>query len=444
MSAATAGTLSPKLERYRELFEKRFASDALIEHRRDAFNQFIQAGFPTPRDEAWKYTNLRRLESRDFAVAESAPVGIDPGQYPWISCTANRLVFINGHWSPALSSMMPQPPGATVLSLGEWLKHEPERAQAYLSNSPSAQTVFERLNAAFAEDGVVIDLAADAMFDEPVHVVHLWTAGLQSSMSHPRIIVRAGRNSRLTLIEQYLGLGDSALEYSEVFTNSVVGVELQNGAQMEHYRLQQEGPRTFHIGQISVRAREHARYAIHDLAFGGLLSRLNLTIQLQGSGSHTELKGLFTPDNSQHIDTQTRIEHIAPHTTSEEDYRGIAEGRGRGVFNGKVFVHQGAQKTDARQSSRNLLLSPTAEIDTKPELEIYANDVKCSHGATTGQLDTTALFYLRSRGISENDARTMLIQAFAQSIVSSIRSPEVRGYVETLLKGRFSLRQVNP
>lgn len=433
MSVVPATALSPALERYRQAFESRFASDRLLGARRDALDRFLAAGFPTPRDEAWKYTNLRRLESRSFGLATDTPVSIENAQQHWITGSATRLVFVNGRFSAALSHMMPQPPGATVIAFGEWLKHEPERALSYLNASPCEPNAFSNLNTAFAEDGVVIELAANAAFDTPVQVVHLWAHAEQPVMSHPRIIIRAGRHSRLTLIEQYVGLSDV-----EAFTNSVVSVELQAGAKVEHYRLQQESERAFHIGQASVAVEEHATYSLRDLAFGGALSRLNVCVRLLGAGSHVDLSGLFTPHRSQHIDTHTRIEHVAPHTTSHEDYRGIAEGKGRGVFNGKVLVHPGAQKTDARQSSRNLLLSPTAEIDAKPELEIYANDVKCSHGATTGQLDATALFYLRSRGVSESEARMMLIRAFAQSIRASIASEPVRDYVEQLLTARFA------
>jgi Fe-S cluster assembly protein SufD len=432
--SATASQLNPSLERYRTLFEQRFVGTPLIEQRRVALNHFLAAGFPTPRDEAWKYTNLRRLESRAFALPEAAPVDVDAVQQHWIGGSANRFVFLNGHFSSALSHLMPQPPGATVITLGDWLRHEPEQAQEYARRA-SAERIdaLGHLNAAFAEDGIVIDLAAQASFDEPIHVVHLWTNASQPLMSHPRVIIRAARNSRVTLIEQYLAVGEV-----EAFTNSVVTLELQAGAKVEHYRIQQESIRSFHIEQVCVDVHEHARYSLRDINVGASLGRFSLQARLLGSGSHVDLKGIFAPRGAQHLDVQTRIEHVAPHTTSEEDYRGIAEGKGRGVFNGKVLVHAGAQKTDARQSSRNLLLSPTAEIDTKPELEIYADDVKCSHGATTGQLDAAALFYLQSRGISAAQARMMLIRAFAQAIRTAIDSEHVREYVEKLLTERFA------
>lgn len=440
MSAATAIKPSAALQHLQALFDGRFAADPLLAPRRDALAQFIAKGFPTQRDEEWKYTSLRRLEARQFVLADPAPVSLDFERQPWIAGTSMRLVFVNGHYSPALSIVAPQPPGTAVVTLGEWLKHAPDEALSYLERANQrTRSPLEQLNAAFFEDGVVIQLETDATFDVPVHVVHLSTQTPQPAMSHPHIIVRAGRNSRCTLIEQYVSTGAV-----ESFTNSVVNLDLQEGARVEHYRIQEESTRTFHIGHTNVCTRAHARYAGHDLAFGASLSRLNVAIYLQGPGAHAELKGLLAPTGSQHLDAHTRIEHIAPHTTSEEDYRGIADGRGRGVFNGKVLVHQDAQKTDARQSSRNLLLSATAEIDAKPELEIYANDVKCSHGATTGQLDATALFYLRSRGVSETEARALLIRAFAETTIASISDQRVRDYLETILSARFGAVQVSP
>jgi Fe-S cluster assembly protein SufD len=212
---------------------------------------------------------------------------------------------------------------------------------------------------------------------------------------------------------------------------------------MRHYRLQQESAKGFHLSTVRTRIARDARYSSHEIALGASLGRSDVAALLEGPGADAKLRGLFTPAATQHLDNYTRIEHIAAHTTSEEEYRGIADGRGRGVFNGKVKVHPDAQKTDARQLSRNLLLSPTAEIDTKPELEIYANDVKCSHGATTGQLDATALFYLRSRGLDANQARMLLIRAFAESILETIEPQGLRAALEAWLSTRFGGTEVS-
>jgi Fe-S cluster assembly protein SufD len=433
MSALAAKSPSATLDRYRTLFDARYAAqDAFTALRRRSLESFLAAGFPTQRDENWKYTNLRRLESRNFVPAESAPVAPDESQ--WIADAGARIVLVNGHWMPSLSSASPQPPGVTVLTLGRWIANQPADAAAFLEKIDAGQplSAFEYLNGAFVEDGVVIDIADGAALDQPVYVIHQWSPGATSQMNHPRIVVRAGRNSSVALVEHYVGQSDQ-----ETFTNARVSIELGAGARMHHYRLQQESTRGFHIGNTRVRLDRDSRYCSYDVALGGSIARVNITALLQGPGAEASLRGLFAPDGTQHIDTQTRVEHVAAHTVSNEEYRGIADGRGRGIFNGKVIVHAGAQKIDSRQSSRNLLLSATAEIDTKPELEIYANDVKCSHGATTGQLDANSLFYLRSRGISAVEARALLIRAFAESILTSFDYAPVRNYLERRLHARF-------
>jgi len=433
--SAIATKTAPAAERYRTLFDSRFrGQDGLTSLRRAALEHFLATGFPTQRDENWKYTNLRRLESRNFVPAEAGPVAPDESQ--WIANTGARIVLVNGHCMPSLSSAAPQPPGVTVVTLSRWIANQPDEVAAFLAKAAAGlpATALESLNTAFLEDGVAIEIADGVALDQPIYVIHQWTGGTASlPMSHPRIVVRAGRNSRVAIIEHYLGAHDV-----ETFTNAVVTLDLGSGAHVHHYRLQQESLRGFHVGNARVKLDRDSRYTSHDIALGASISRVNITAQLQGQGADASLRGLFIPDGTQHLDTQTRVEHIAARTTSNEEYRGVADGKGRGVFNGKVIVQAGAQKIDSRQSSRNLLLSPTAEIDTKPELEIYANDVKCSHGATTGQLDTASLFYLRSRGISEVEARALLIRAFAESILGTIEHAPVRDYLERRLHERFA------
>jgi Fe-S cluster assembly protein SufD len=441
MSAVTAKASPSTAERYRAAFDARWrGDDALISLRRAALEQFLSTGFPTQRHEDWKYTSLRRLESRNFTPADksSSAAPIDSKQELWIKDAGSRIVLMNGHWLPSLSSQRAHPPGVTVLTLGQWLEHDPGEVAAFLSQATATESsALEHLNAAFFEDGVVVNLADDARLDEPLYIVHQWNENASQRMSHPRLIVRAGRNSRCVIVEQFLGPADA-----EYFTNSVATIDVAAGAAVSHYRLQQESVKGFHIGQVNVRQQSDSRYSCHDVALGASLGRVNIATSLEGAGAHTDLHGLFVPMGTQHLDTHTRIDHVAAHTTSDEDYRGVAAGRGRGVFNGKVIVRPDAQKIDARQSNRNLLLSATAEIDTKPELEIYANDVKCSHGATTGQLDASALFYLRSRGLSETDARALLIRAFAESILTSIDHAPVRSYLEHQLNSRFVTSEV--
>lgn len=432
MSVVTLQESRSSGERYRAAFEARFtASDPLIEVRRAALDRFAAAGFPTQRQEDWKYTNLRRLEARTFAPATAGALAV--GEQRWIDNAGLRVVFVNGHWMPALSTTGVQLPGMTLLTLKKWSEHDPAAVAEFVAQASRPQTTpLEDFNLAFFEDGVVLDVAAGAVVDQPIYIVHQWGDAATQVMSNPRVVVRAGVNSRCVLIEHFVGTNAG-----ECFTNAVSDIEIAAGASVEHYRIQQESARTFHIGHVSTRLQQDSRYAAHDIALGASLARLNLTTTLQGAGGHVALNGLLAPLATQHLDSHTTIDHAAPHTTSVENYRGIAGERGRGVFNGKVIVRPGAQKTDARQSSRNLLLAPGAEIDTKPELEIYADDVKCSHGATTGQLDATALFYLRSRGLDATAARALLIRAFAESVVKSIGPLAVRSHLEQLLDERY-------
>jgi Fe-S cluster assembly protein SufD len=439
MSVGTLQESRPAAERYRTAFDERWASGAsdhpLMTSRRAALERFVAAGFPTQRQEDWKYTNLRRLETRTFAPAASTAVALDAHEQYWIANAGIRVVLVNGHWMPALSSVGAQLPGMTLLTLKQWSQHDPAAVADFIAQTSRAQPgVLEDLNLAFFEDGVVLDLAAGASPDQPIYIVHQWSEGATHLMSSPRVIVRAAPNSRCTVIEHFVG-GTAG----ECFTNAVAEIDIAAGASVEHYRIQQESVRAFHIGHVNVRVQQDGRYASHDIVLGASLARLNLSTILQGPGAHVALHGLLAPLANQHLDSHTTIDHAAPHTTSDENYRGIAGERGRGVYTRKVIVRPDAQKTDARQSSRNLLLAPGAEIDTKPELEIYANDVKCSHGATTGQLDASALFYLRSRGLDESAARALLIRAFAESVVSSIGSPAVRNHLDKLLDERYGM-----
>lgn len=437
MSAVASKVSS--VERYRALLNQRLqASPALADLRERAFERFASMGFPTQREEDWKYTNLRRLEARSFIPSQSAPAPTDDAR--WIADHAVRIVLVNGHISASLSTTEPQPPGLTVVSLGRWMANEPDEVVGFLrAHAVAHETAFDALGTAFFDDGIVIDIGDDVTIDQPICVVHQWTANAQATMSHPRIFVRAGRNSRCSLIEHYLGADET-----DALTNTSVSLTLSTGAALTHYRLQQESARTFHVGSVRATLESHSRYTCQDFAFGSTLARTSIVATLAGVGAEARLHGLFVPEGTQHLDTYTLVDHVAAHTFSSEEYRGIAAGRGRGVYRGKVIVRKDAQKIDSKQSSRNLLLSSTAEIDTRPELEIYANDVKCAHGATTGQLDPTALFYLRSRGLSEQDARTLLIRAFAEAVLAGIDAQSVRAHVERALQQRFAGREGQP
>jgi len=441
MSSVSPFNQPPALDHYRTLFAERttnvdaVGADALTALREASLDRFFASGFPTQRDEAWKYTSLRRLETRRFTLADAPPVATEDVR--WIPDCGYRIVLVNGRMLPTLSTPAPQPPGLTILSLAQWMQHSPGEVAEFLSQSAfAAPGPFENLNGAFSDDGIVIDIADGTTLDRPLYIVHHWRASKPSvsQMAHPRIIVRAGRQSQCSIVTHYTG--DDA---AESLTNAWVSFDLAAGAHVEHLRLQEEGSRTFHIYSSQVRLARDARFTSHDFALGASLGRSSTLVQLAESGASVNLSGLFAPTATQHLDTHIRIDHAAAHTQSQQDYRGIAAGRGRGVFNGKVIVQPHAQKIDAKQSNRNLLLSATAEIDSRPELEIYADDVKCSHGATTGQLDPVSLFYLRSRGLGEEQARALLIRAFAHSMLSTVKVGPVRTWLEERVQRRFDL-----
>lgn len=447
MSLSAINQPAAALDHYRALFASRnVPDDALGKLRRASLERFLAGGFPTQRDEAWKYTSLRRVESRRFAPADAMPIGADESQ--WIADAGHRLVLVNGRYMPTLSTPAPQPPGVTILTLAQWASHSPTQVADFLARHdhaaphatpPTANGAFEHLNGAFSDDGVVIDIAPNVQFEQPIYLVHQWCmpASARSAGSHmanPRIIVRAGAHSECSIITHWVGD-----ETAESLTNAWLTFDLGVGARVSHLNLQEEPSRSFHIETTRLQLAANAHFGKHDFALGSALGRSGTLVTLGGPGANVSLNGLFAPTGTQHLDTYVHIDHAAAHTTSQQDFRGIAAGRGRGIFNGKVVVQPGAQKIDARQSNRNLLLSNTAEIDSRPELEIYAHDVKCSHGATTGQLDPVSLFYLRSRGLGESEARALLIRAFAQSMLSTVQVGAVREWLEARVQRRFDL-----
>lgn len=435
MSAAPLPSLAPALERLRSLHAVRGSQPASVAATQQAaLDRLLALGLPTTRDEPWKYTNLRRFEGRTLALPEAA-TAVDAGLDARLlrSDGWQRIVFVNGRHAPAQSSAPVTGTGVQIRTLASIFRDAPHEAVALLGDDAvSTSARFDLLNHAFVEDGLVIDVAAGAEPAQPLYLVfESWGSG-RATLVTPRVIVRAGAHARLTLIEHHV-----SSERAEHAVAAVTHLSLADGSQVEHYRLRQEGLQVIHLGSVAAEVGRSARYVSHTLSLGGTLSRLDLAVRLVGNDATCELNGVFLADGTQHTDTHSCIEHVVPQTRSSQDYRGLADGKGRGVFNGKVVVHKDAQKTDAKQSSRNLLLSNTAEIDTRPELEIYANDVKCSHGATTGQLDPTALFYLRSRGIAEDEARGLLALAFVETVLKGMTLQAVRDHVSGFFRQYF-------
>ncbi|HVC36794.1 MAG TPA: Fe-S cluster assembly protein SufD [Gammaproteobacteria bacterium] len=442
-------TASEALRPYAEsfkAFESTRTSNAawLSDLRRDAFAHFTSRGFPGERDEDWKYTSTRPLEKRAFSpeTATGASVSarviapIIPHEMP-----VHMLVFVNGRHIPALGTVPSVIHGLHISSLSQALSQSTDELQPYLiPESIWADDAFTALNTAFLQDGVVIEIDTKTELDRPLQLLFVSTQQTPSTACHPRILIKLGVDSQATLIETYYGLEGAAN-----FTNSFTQIALAEGAQLEHLRLQCESREDFHVSRVHIDQQRDSSYLSHTLNLGGLWVRTDLHARLAGPKAEATFNGLYAIKGRQHVDNHTRIDHLAPDTRSDELYRGIISGHGRAVFNGKVVVAKHAVKTDATQTNNNLLLSRTAEIDTKPELEIYADDVKCSHGATIGQLDEQALFYLRSRGIDLETARGLLIEAFTLKLLERIPTQELRAFVgrqiKTVLPGQSAVME---
>ena len=391
-----------------------------------------RTGFPTLRQEEWKYTDVSPITRRRFALPGEPPRRPDPAwleslRYPDLDCF--ELVFLNGFHVPGRPAEPEQ--GVVLQSLARALAGKPERLQPYLNRtSEPAKNGFVALNTAFTNDGAVLLVPDNVALDKPVHLLFLCTE--QDCACLPRNLVVLGENAAATVIESYVGT--DGVEY---FTDANTEVILGRGARLEHYKIQNEGPEGFHVGNLQVQQQRDSRLESHAITLGGRLSRSDIDVRLAEPGASALLNGLYLGGGRQHMDNHTRVDHLAPHTTSEEIYRGVLDDRARGVFNGKVVVHKDAQKTDAAQSNANLLLSNDAEVDTKPELEIYADDVKCSHGASTGQLDEDMLFYLRSRAVPEDTARSLLTFAFAGDVIARLKLKPIRDRLEYIVVGRL-------
>jgi Fe-S cluster assembly protein SufD len=390
--------------------------------RQKALALFEKTGLPTTRHEDWKYTDVSRLEAL-LAQPIAEQVHINADNYAINNLNAYRMVFVNGIYDEAQSIL---PEKVSILSLAE-LTHsvsDDESAQlAKLYTTSEDEPLFNgftALNAATATDGAAVCIADNTKLDKPLYILHLTNQNI--AVRHGLMV---GSNAEAEIIEHYVGIDDS-----RILSNLSSNVILKDGAKLEHYRLQQEGTKQSHIARIEIKQRRDSTYQMHAVELGSLLTRVDVAVNLSETGASCELNGLFVLGGRQHVDHHTRVDHKAPHCTSNELYRTVLDGRSHGVFNGKVVVHKGATKTDSSQSNGNLLLSKHAEIDTKPELEIYNDDVKCAHGATVGQLDDKQLFYLRSRGISQEAAQELLTFAFADEVLAAMSNNTVRNFVE--------------
>jgi len=397
--------------------------------RQDAAQRFAKLGFPTTRDEDWRFTNVSTIAKTQFSAAPFDLSGWGEEQREQLLAPYEgglRLVFINGRYSPELSS----------LQLARGIEATPLREAngtvvAHLARYVDYQDrAFVALNTANFEDGACIEIPKGTVVEEPIHLVFLASGGDVPVISHPRNLVVIGPGSQATVVESYIGHG------AKYFTNAVTEIVAGERSVVDHYKLQEEDERSFHVATLQVQLGRDANFSTHSISLGGGLVRNDINAVL-AEGTEATVNGLYLPSGSQHIDNHTMIDHARPHGTSHELYKGILSGASTAVFNGKIIVRWGAQKTDAKQTNKNLVLSEDATISTKPELQIHADDVRCTHGATIGQLDQEAIFYLQSRGIGKEQARDLLTYAFARDVIDRIKVEPLRARLEKIVLERL-------
>ncbi|HVL49282.1 MAG TPA: Fe-S cluster assembly protein SufD [Candidatus Thermoplasmatota archaeon] len=399
--------------------------------RQAALARFLAKGFPTTKVEAWKYTDVSAVAKTAWTPA--GPARADHGALaPYLFPGADegaRIVLVDGRHAPTLSDVSRLPAGVTVESLSSVLAKDPKSLEGLLGSEPvDEDDAFEALNTAFFADGVVVRVARGAVAERPIHVVHYQT-GAERAFVASRVFVVAEASSQASVVETHAGPAGAYL------STAVTEILARENAVVEHLRVQRESDAATHVARTAVRQGRSSTVTTNSVSIGASLARHNLVNVLDGEGAYAELDGLFLVTGRQHVDNHTLIDHAKPHCGSREFYKGVATGHARGVFLGRIIVRPDAQKTDAKQTNKNLILSKDALIDSTPQLEIYADDVKCTHGSTTGQISADALFYLRARGIPEGEARAILVRAFAGDVLARIKHPAVRERVEALVAG---------
>src|SRR5262245_54249532 len=413
--------------------------------RRDALRRFRDLGLPTTRDEEWRFTSIAPIAETPFVLpanGASAVRAADVQALRWDGDRSATLVFVNRRYIPAVSGLRGLPPGVRVQSLAAaW--SDGNGAEAHLTRiAPADRRAFAALNTAFLVDGALVFVPDRTVVTAPIHLVFLSVSEDQPTMTHPRVLVVLGAMSQATVVESYGALRTEGRARSEqaqkYLTNVVTELVAGENATLTHYKIQREHPDSANVGTMYMRPSRDATLSCHSISLGGALVRNDIVASLDGEGAHCTLNGLYLSDGSRLVDNHTTIDHAKPHCDSREVYKGILADRARAVFNGKIIVRPDAQKTDAKQTNKALLLSEDAQINTKPQLEIFANDVKCTHGAAVGQMDDDAIFYLRARGVGEAQARDMLVHAFAGDVLNHMPLEPLRASVDEELGRRLA------
>jgi Fe-S cluster assembly protein SufD len=404
--------------------------------RENAFARFCETGFPTPHDEDWRFTNVSAIARTAFSlVTEERRTRLsDADLSPWrVGAGWVQLVFVDGRFSSRLSRLETLPGEITVLALKEAMATGPAAFAAHFGHYLDIlRDPFCALNTAFAEDGAFIRVGRAVSLEVPIHLLFVSTAAVTPRMIHPRNLLLFEPESEATVIEEYVSLGSGT-----VLCNAATELVAGESSNVSHYMIEREHQEAFNISTLRIQQERSANVASHSLLLGGGLVRNNVHPVLAGEGGECLINGLFVGEDRQHLDNYMHVEHASPHCNSRQFYNGILDGHSHGVFHGRIVVHKDAQKSDAKQTNRNLLLSDDAQIDTKPQLEIYADDVKCTHGATIGQIDENALFYLRSRAIDETTARRLLLMAFAGECLGRMKPGPARTHAEGLIQAHL-------
>jgi Fe-S cluster assembly protein SufD len=433
---------SAQLESYQESFSefaKETMGDApswLRELREATFARFCAAGFPTPHDEDWRFTNVAALARIPFRLAQKSAIPFtvsDLAQWRMEGAIA-RMVFVDGYFAPHLSTWGALPRRVIVNGLRKEIAHRPESVAEHLGRYLDIERdPFCALNTAFAADGAYVHIGRGAVVEEPIHLLFVSTSSGVPAMTHPRNLILVDDESEASIVEDYVSLGGETPTFSNAATELVVG----GNATVAHTMIEREHLQTYNFSTLRVEQARNATVASHSLLLGGALVRNNVHPVLAGEGGECLINGLFIGNGSQHLDNYMLVKHRSPRCASRQFYNGVLDERAHGVFHGRIIVHKDAQKTDAKQTNRNLLLSDDAQIDTKPQLEIHADDVKCTHGATIGQIEENALFYLRSRGLNDAEAHQLLLHAFAGECLDRMKAGAVHNYAEAAVQARL-------
>ena len=443
MATATQQTtwLQSWLDAFSEVQESAPAPAWLKKLREDAFARFCDKGFPTTRDEDWRFTNVNPVARTAFRPAGPAKIARkDVAQFSAEAATI-QLTFINGRFAADFSSLKSLPKGVTVASLRDQIAQHPETIEKHLGRyADQDRDAFVALNTAFITDGAYVHVARGVVLDQPIFLLYLSTQEKAATMTHPRNLIVAEDQSQVAVVEDYVSIGGESAVLSNAVTELIAG----ESTTAHHYLIEREHLQAFNFSTLRIQQGRSANVTSHSLLLGGGLVRNNVHPVLAGEGGECLINGLFLGTGRQHLDNYMHVEHASPHCGSRQFYNGILDAHAHGVFHGRIVVHKIAQKTDAKQTNRNLLLSDDAQIDTKPQLEIYADDVKCTHGATIGQIEENALFYLRSRGLSESEARKLLLMAFAEECVERMQEGAARDHVERLVREHLLFMETHP